>query len=417
LKTIENSEIKNFLLILPGCYRALAFSVIAAMMNVSNDTGGTKFNAIQTNYLIFLILASLFYFVLIRHEKPLMVLLLVEYFTVFFYAYIEPHFLFMEIIWIPGIIMVLAFILSGWPGTFLIPALGIAGTAFFSYGFIYDVPITIGALSLPYIVLVFFLYTPITLSSIVLSCACFRIESMEKKYFNLQIEYKKLDEINNAISQRIFGLQNDATQEERNRLSKEIHDTAGYVFINLIMMLQAASAVLYRDIRKTGELISNARDYAEMGINEIRYLLRNIRDYPPARLSLQNEFFSIGDSFQKATNVEIDIEYGPWPKTFQKNLDSFFISFMQESLTNALKHGHATHISVLCWDNKAYIGMTITDNGSGAELPIKKGIGITAMEDAVNQFGGSIHIRSGKNGFKLTATVPKLSLFNTLPGY
>jgi signal transduction histidine kinase len=392
--------------VLPGCYRLIAFSVLMAVINFNNG-GESGFNNVQINYLAFLALVSIVYFVLLLHTIPLVVLLCIEYFTVFFYAYIEPHFLFMEIIWIPGIIVALAFVLPKRQGAFLIPALGIIGTIFFSYGFIYDVSIAIGDFSLPYMVLVFYLYTPVTLSSFILSRVCFRLESVEKKYFGLVSEYRKLDEINNAISQRIFGLQNDTTQKERNRLSKEIHDTAGYVFINLIMMLQAASAVLYQDIKKVDKLLGDARDYAEMGINEIRYLLRDIRDYSPVHLSLQNEFFNIGDSFQKATDVEIDINYGPWPKALQKNLDSFFISFMQESLTNALKHGHAAHISVLCWDSGTHIGMTVTDNGNGADLPIKKGIGITAMEDVVNEFGGLISYRSDKTGFKITAAIPK----------
>jgi signal transduction histidine kinase len=400
--------------VLPGCYRLLALPVLMAVMRFENR-GGEGFNAIQINYLAFLILVSIAYFVLLRHAAPLVVMLLVEYFTVFFYAYIEPNFMFMEIIWIPGIIVALAFAIPKRRGTFFIPALGIIGTIIFSYGFIYDVSITIGTFSLPYITLVFYLYTPVTLSSFILSRVCFRLESMEKKYFGLASEYKKLDDINNAISQRIFGLQNDTTQKERNRLSKEIHDTAGYIFINLIMMLQATSAVLYRDIKKVDKLLRDARDYAEMGINEIRYLLRDIRDYSPVQLSLQNEFFSIVDSFQKATEVEIAIDYGPWPKTLHVNLDSFFISFMQESLTNALKHGHAAHVSVLCWDSETHVGMTVTDNGGGAELPIKKGIGITAMEDVVNEFGGLISIGSDKNGFRITAAVPRAALGEAPP--
>jgi hypothetical protein len=198
--------------VLPGCYRLLAFSVLMAVIDFNNGKGA-GFDNIQINYLVFLVVVSLVYFVLLRHATPLVVLLLIEYFTVFFYAYIEPHFLFMEIIWIPGIIVALAFVLPKRQGAFLIPALGIIGTLFFSYGFIYDVSITIGTFSLPYMVLVFYLYTPVTLSSFILSRVCFRLESMEKKYFGLASEYRKLDEINNAISQRIFGLQNDTTQK------------------------------------------------------------------------------------------------------------------------------------------------------------------------------------------------------------
>jgi signal transduction histidine kinase len=270
---------------------------------------------------------------------------------------------------------------------------------------VYNVTATIGAHSLPYNAFTLFLYVPVFVVSIMLNRIYDKAERTEKRYNNLELDNKRLNDINHAISQRIFSLQNDTTQKERNRLSKEIHDTAGYVFINLIMMLQAAQAILYRDITKADKLIGDARDYAERGINEIRHLLQDIRSYTPLHLSLQNELHDIGDSFQKATGVEIDIEYGNWPKTISKEKDFFFISFMQEALTNALKHGHADKVSVLCWNEGGIIGMTVTDNGSGALLPINKGIGITAMEDVVNQLEGSITIKSD-GGFKITASVP-----------
>jgi signal transduction histidine kinase len=414
LKTIEDSNVRKFLLGIPGYYRVFVFSVLVIMMNISGYKHETEFGTIPINYLIFLAFSSILYFVFLYYKRILTILLLIEYFTVLFYAYIEPHFLFMEIIWIPGIITALAFVLPKRQGIIMMPGFGIAGTIFFSYGSIYDISITIGEFSLPYIALVFFLHTPITLSAIILNRICFRIESMEKQYLSLKTINTKLNEINNVVSRRIFKLQNDMTQKERNRLSKKIHDTAGYVFINLIMMLQAASAILYKDIKKSDKLINDARDYAERGINEIRHLLTDIREYTPVHLSLQNEFFDVGDSFQKATGVKIDIEYGMWPKALSKDSDSFFISFVQESLTNALKHGHATHVSILCWSNNTQIGMTIIDNGSGAVFPIHKGIGLTAMEDMAKQLNGSITIKNGKDGFKITAVFPD-AILNSVP--
>jgi signal transduction histidine kinase len=216
-------------------------------------------------------------------------------------------------------------------------------------------------------------YLSITFLSVVL-CQFF-ISSRKREEYTRSLETlnDQLNKINHSVSQKIFHLENDFTVEERKRISKEIHDTAGYVFINLIMMLQAASAVFHKDIKKAEAIINDARDYAERGINEIRHILRNIRDYSPVQLSLQNELYSLGTAFNKATEVEININYGNWPKTFSKNIDSFFISFMQEALTNSLKHGHATAVSITCWKNNDFYTMSIADNGKGAILPVKKG--------------------------------------------
>jgi signal transduction histidine kinase len=380
------------------------------MIYINKNNGGQEyFSRFQIIYIIFLACCIPAFLLLIPYKKMLIVLLIIEYFMVFYYPYVEYH-IFMEFIWSPGTIAAAALLMQKKKGMLFTAAAGIAGPVFLSYGYIYNIDITIGALMFPFYVPALVFYIPVTLLAILGSHAYYQIEVINTRRSALELENAGLNEINHAISQRLFSLQNDTTQKERNRLTKEIHDTAGYVFINLIMMLQAVMAILRRDIDKADKLLHDARDYADRGINEIRHLLRNIRNYTPVRLSLQNELYDVGESFRKATDVEIEIEYSTWPKTLPENLDSFFISFMQESLTNALKHGHADRVSVHCWDSDTAIGMTITDNGSGAITPIKKGIGITAMEEVISQLDGSLTVVSDEQGFRITAAVPKSAL-------
>ncbi|MCL2320405.1 MAG: histidine kinase [Treponema sp.] len=385
-----------------GLYRFLLYITIFIILFVNQDSFIIH---LQIRYFIFLSCCAVLNIIFAGHVKIQITLLSIEYFTIYCYAYAGSHFLPVELISIPPVIVALAFILPSTICPIIIIAAGIIGPFLFSYGIINHISVMIGNHPLSYTILVLSIYIPISLLSILLNSIYNQKENAGQSYANLDLENRKLNQINQAISQRIFSLQNDTAQKERNRLSKEIHDTAGYVFINLIMMLQATQAILYRDITKADKLISDARDYAERGINEIRYLLRDIRSYTPVYLSLQNELHNLGESFQKATDVDITIEYGNWPQSISKDLDSFFISFMQESLTNALKHGNASHVSVLCWLAGGQIGMSVIDNGSGAAIPINKGIGITAMEDVASQYGGSISIKSNGD-FKITATLP-----------
>jgi signal transduction histidine kinase len=326
------------------------------------------------------------------------------------FQYFEPYSVFLELLWLPGILTAAALIVP-FPWNILLPLfLGLPGCVFLSYGYYAAVLVSIGERTYPYYLASLFFYVPVTALAIMIGRLSFytselRVRTRSLEHFNLQ-----LDKINRDITSKMFRLQNDSTLEERKRISKEIHDTAGYVFINLIMMLQAAFAVVRRDIEKAEQLINDARNYAERGINEIRHILQNIRDYSPAVLSLQNELFDIGRSFEKATGTALSIDYGNWPKTFSKKLDSFFMSFMEEALTNALKHGHATEISVLCWNNASHITMSVSDNGKGMNMPVEKGIGITAMEEFAAQQNGSIIIQGNDRGFKITAAIPLASI-------
>jgi signal transduction histidine kinase len=343
----------------------------------------------------------------IKNIPPIFITMTIcDYIIILLYQYFEPHYIFMEFIWMPVSLITLLVAIPSPYNNIVVFLIGLPGTFFLSYGFTGEAAISVGENRYPYYYIPLFIYVPLTFLFMVTRRSIAYMEQLKARINALKEINSRLGKVNRGITYKMFNLQNDISLEVRKRISKDIHDTAGYVFINLIMMLQATSAVLYKDIKKAETLINDARDYADRGINEIRYLLREIRDYANQHISLQNELYDISQSFSKATDISLTVNYGNWPQTFSDKIDAFFKSFMQEALTNALKHGGATEITVFCRIDADRSIMTVSDNGRGAEIPVKKGIGISAMEDFVHQAGGSVEIRSNGNGFAITVSVP-----------
>jgi signal transduction histidine kinase len=358
-------------------------------------------------FMIYFFIGTIVFLPLLGNSRLLFSLVILDYFGVLLYQYFDPYTLFMELLWLPEILSAVSLII---PAPLNIPFtlfLGIPCFVLLSYGYCYSLEIAVGPYHYSYLTAALFYNVPVSFFAAALGQISSYTARLREKAESLKQINIKLDKINHQITSRIFNLQNDTSLEERKRISKEIHDTAGYVFINLIMMLQATSAILHKDIGKAEQLINDARDYADRGINEIRHILRDIRDYAPASISLQNELLEIGKSFMKATDVGLAIEYGNWPVSFSKTIDSFFKSFMQEALTNALKHGHATDIIIICWMTDTHIIMSIADNGEGVSTPIIEGIGISSIEDFVTRRNGAITIQSGNYGFKISASIPR----------
>ena len=77
---------------------------------------------------------------------------------------------------------------------------------------------------------------------------------------------------------------------------------------------------------------------------------------------------------------------------------------MQESITNAIRHGHASHIDIRIahLDNDIFI--RIADNGQGCSN-IQSGFGLHHMKERVEMLQGTISW-NGDNGFVIEATVP-----------
>jgi signal transduction histidine kinase len=361
-------------------------------------------------FFVYFFAGTAIYLFIIHNFRLCLGILIMDFFAALLYQYFDPHLVFMEVLWIPGILMTVAVVAPAFLVVPLTASLGLPIYLFMSYGFNASILVTIGDRQYPYSAISLFYYIPVTFFAIMIGRIAIRLNKLQERAEVLELINLRLNSMNSQISQKMFSLHNDTTMEERKRISKEIHDTAGYVFINLIMMLQAVSAILYKDTCRAAQLIDDARNYAERGINEIRHILRNIRDYSPVSLSLQNDLFEIGESFRRATGVKLVIDYGNWSNTFTEPIDAFFRSFMQETLTNALKHGQATAVMITCWVSETHVSMCVANNGESVSQPIKRGMGIAAMEDFLSKHDGTIVIQIGNREFKITAAIPKKSL-------
>ncbi|QQO10695.1 sensor histidine kinase [Breznakiella homolactica] len=406
MRTSNTTQEKLLKLVL--LYKVLCFIITLVLLGYMHDALISPFFLHNFWYLVFLFMGLVLYIPLFRSMYTLLSLAVLEYFAVLLYAYFEPHILFMEFLWIPGILMEIALILKPPASIAAVLVLGIPGSIFFSYATQASTAILVSVQEreYPLSILILLFYVPVTALIITISVLRVKTQKLNTTAESLEAVNQQLEKMNQSITSKMFRLENDSTMEERRRISKEIHDTAGYVFTNVIMMLQAASAILYKDTDKAAGIIMDARDCSERGVNEIRHILRNIRDNGPSRLSLQNEIHDTGRSFQKATGTSVTIDYGNWPKTLSPKLDSFFISFIQEALTNAVKHGNSTAINIQCWRTDTDISMKITDNGKGAELPIERGIGIASIEDYIRQVSGTVRIRNHGLGFEISVIIP-----------
>lgn len=328
-----------------------------------------------------------------------------EYVLVLLFQYFDPHFIIFEIIWLPLLLLEGAVLFPSPWNYFLTVFMGLPGYWLLSYTCRARVPFSVGGGAYPFYVFFLLYCVPVTVMAVSLGAAGHLLAKTSVRIASLEQVNRKINTINRDILSRIFSLENNTAAEERRRISTDLHDTAGYVFTNLIMMLQAAGAMFRKNPEKAESIIAEARDHAVRGINEIRHILRKTRSYSPVYVSLQNELFSICSPFSKATGVSVELNYGGWPRTLGREPDSFFISLLQESLTNALKHGGATSVSVQCALEGGTASMSIADNGSGCSLPLKKGIGIASIEEYLARHGGNMVVRTS-SGFRITVSVP-----------
>lgn len=216
----------------------------------------------------------------------------------------------------------------------------------------------------------------------------------------------QLSQVNMQLQEYAITVQQETLLNERKRILREIHDTVAYTLTNLVMMLEAAKYIVKHTDKKLYEHLELARGQANNGLTEVH---RVLQDLQPVQLSKTSGLHAIQElvtTFKKATQIEIDLNLGNAPLNFGDEAELVAYRFVQEGITNALRHGRATKISISISLFNQKIHILIRDNGVGTDN-LKEGYGLSGMRERIERLGGQLQIASDAgSGFRLLAIIP-----------
>ena len=204
-----------------------------------------------------------------------------------------------------------------------------------------------------------------------------------------------------------------AQEDERKRISGELHDELGHALLTLKLDLRSVEKQLLPGQQVlSGEIVS-ILGYIDEVIKNVRRLYSGLSPgdledlgLTAALRSLINEF---GQHNQEITwSFDFDDIDGLFPLPFQTNIYRIF----QEILTNIGKHAAPTHVSIVIRKSNKRILFEVEDNGRGFNYnkilnsSYSNSMGLIAMEERVRIMGGYFHIDSREDdGTKINFTV------------
>ncbi len=186
---------------------------------------------------------------------------------------------------------------------------------------------------------------------------------------------------------------------ERERLSREIHDTLAQGFTSIVMLLEAADATLDRDPAKAREQLNLARTAARENLDESRSLVAALS---PSTLREQGLVGALGrltqrlDAEMPGVATELTIE--GQERSLSPATEVVLLRAAQEALTNVRKHSAARAVAVtLAFDEKDTT-LTVCDDGRGFAADGVDGadgrFGLHGMRTRVADIDGSLSISS-----------------------
>ncbi|MBE2200304.1 MAG: sensor histidine kinase [Anaerolinea sp.] len=259
-----------------------------------------------------------------------------------------------------------------------------------------------------YIPLSALLGTLSTISAAILFVLLFTRVTLRESIARAEIETlaNKLQTANQQLREYAVQAEELATTKERNRLAREIHDSLGHYLTVINVQLSAAQIVLEKDPARALDALQKSQKLAQDGLSEVRRSVASLRDSPIDKRPLPDAIHELVAE-NRATGIVTEfIQQGEeYPLPAQTKLTLY--RAVQEGLTNARKHAHASRVDVLLdYCQLETIGLTIVDNGVGTKQ-IGDGFGLMGLQERVQLLGGVMAVETAVGaGFRLHISLP-----------
>ncbi|MDO6449554.1 sensor histidine kinase [Oceanobacillus profundus] len=227
----------------------------------------------------------------------------------------------------------------------------------------------------------------------------------------LQDDFRQVNEmIENAKEKQEFGLKIiEAQEDERRKISREIHDGPAQMLANILLR----SEIVERTIRNGSmddaiEEIKSVRKMVRSSLYEVRRIIYDLRPMALDDLGLVPTMKKYVDSISDYSKVPIEFSVFGEEKRLNSKYEVAFFRLMQESIQNAIKHSEASQIQVKLEIRRNSLTMVIKDNGKGFDVSLKKdkSFGLIGMRERVEMLEGELHIQSSPG--KGTAIIIKV---------
>jgi signal transduction histidine kinase len=207
------------------------------------------------------------------------------------------------------------------------------------------------------------------------------------------------------LSERIWQVE----EEERRRISRELHDEAGQsmLFIRLqLEMLEAACG--------EGEIpdrLREIRDVTEKTIVEIRRVIAALSPAVLEQLGLSAALRQLTSRFRRLHPARIRLHISPKINRLPRQHEVMMYRLVQECYNNIAKHSSASAVNISLTSSDNYLELRVEDDGVGFQVEEafekRHSFGLPGMRERVALLGGRFVVASAPNqGTKITIQLP-----------
>ncbi|MGA8299171.1 MAG: ATP-binding protein [Terriglobales bacterium] len=228
---------------------------------------------------------------------------------------------------------------------------------------------------------------------------------VEKRTSELQRANEELRQLSSRLQQM--------QDEERRRLARGLHDSAGQLLAALSMNIAEVSSEAHKLSPETAARVAENAGLVEQLTNEVRTISHLL--HPPLldEVGLSSALRWFVEGFAQRSKIAATLEMPETLERFSADVEIAVFRAVQECLTNVHRHSGSRSCVVSVFKERDNLRVEVRDEGRG--IPNEKrlaltssggGVGLRGMQERIRQLGGTVVVRSSQNGTSVVVTLP-----------
>lgn len=219
---------------------------------------------------------------------------------------------------------------------------------------------------------------------------------------SLKTSNEKLQNLSNHLE--------NVREEERTRISREIHDELGQMLTTIKMKLAILEERTLDEGFPIQEDLQVMMGLVETTLQTVRRISTELRPGILDVLGLSEALEWQAQEFQEQTGIRIQSEIQRLPENLGKDISTTCFRICQEALTNVARHAKANHVTVSLRHEHGKLELIVRDNGKGItneQLSRITSLGLIGMRERAQNLGGDLNIeRAAPNGTEVSFSFP-----------
>jgi signal transduction histidine kinase len=198
-----------------------------------------------------------------------------------------------------------------------------------------------------------------------------------------------------------------AQEEERRKLSRELHDHVGQMLTALRMELGRVDRISSGNSRLAAA-VAECRQLVDEMVRIVRDLALGLRPSMLDDIGLEAALEWQARDFSRRSGVPVDLEVNGDLDALTDQHRTCVYRVVQEALTNTIRHARAKHVVINVQAGDERLTLSVTDDGVGVDPTVRRsGLGLRGIEERVRELNGTVAMRSATGrGSTLTIELP-----------